>query len=500
MAPRSGAVVIPAPSMGWNTKDPISQMGALYAVEMENFFPAFGTVDLVNGYRYHSKSIGSGAVIGLGQFSYEGTTKLVAFGSDKKVYNATTAASAATDITGAFVTTANFKYMQMFKNLIFLTTGDGGDALYSWDGAAASISDVPYGLTGIGPMASYKGRWYGCYVKANNQARVAYSLFNSSTVIDNDFDFQSFLGLGGIVRFVGSVTRAKDFSEDELFCVISDKGEILVYEGNYPADPNWRIIGHYTIPRPLGPKAFFYIGANLCILTSQGIIPMSEIMGGTATGRYLGLSDNITSAFTTAATTTLFNDNAWCGVNYPRGNFAVCNIPVTTGATSSQFYMNTTTQAWCKRTGQNAFCWTIYNDELYFGGLSGRVFKADNGYFDENPASEGAILTRTIKLRHAFNYLGNNIANKQFTQAIPTIYQSEGLALTLDCDVDYTDVTATSAETDTTDTAYKLYQPRMGLINQVEGSAVSIRIDGTVTTKRMSLQATKVFWNEGSTA
>jgi hypothetical protein len=125
------------------------------------------------------------------------------------------------------------------------------------------------------------------------------------------------------------------------------------------------------------------------------------------------------------------------------------------------------------------------------------VAKADNGYKDVNTSNSALTLSRIIKLRHAFNYLGNNIANKVFTQAIPTIYQSEGLALTLDCDVDYTDVTATSTETDTTDTAYKLYQPRMGLTNQVNGSAVSIRIDGTVTEKRMSLQATKVYWLEG---
>jgi hypothetical protein len=84
---------------------------------------------------------------------------------------------------------------------------------------------------------------------------------------------------------------------------------------------------------------------------------------------------------------------------------------------------------------------------------------------------------------------------KQFTECRPIVQQSEGLTLTLDVNVDYNDVVATSTVTDTTDTAYKLYLPRMGL-NGI-GKAASVRIDGTVTTKRMSLQALEVLWNEG---
>lgn len=501
-SPVERSLTIPPPVKGWNTRDPKSQMDPMCAVELENFFPNFGTVDLVKGYRYHSKSIGDSYVGGLGVLSYGSTKKLLAAGVDagvNKLYDATTASSAGTALS---VTLGNnpagrYTYFQQFRDRIFITTNTTSDSMYYWTGTG-NVEFAPYGglfLDGYGAMAVYKSRLYVIQTATPN---VQYSGVNEISGDMATFPCASLLNQGGNLAFIGSVTRAKDFSEDELFCIISKQGEVLVYQGDYPESATWSKIGHYQIPRPLGPKAFFYIGANLCIITSQGVIPMSDVLGGTATGRYLTLSDAITPSFTEAATTTLLDDYAWCGVNYTRGNFAVCNIPVTAGAVSNQFYMNSTTQAWCKRTNQNAFCWTLFNDELYFGGLNGKVFKADNGYFDEDPSNEGAVLTRTIKARFAFNYFGDPTTRKQFVAAIPTVYQSEGLDITANIDVDYTDITATSQETDTSKgTSYQIYQPRLSLVAD-SGNAGSFRIDGTVTTKRESIEAVKVIWNEGT--
>jgi hypothetical protein len=122
------------------------------------------------------------------------------------------------------------------------------------------------------------------------------------------------------------------------------------------------------------------------------------------------------------------------------------------------------------------------------------VCKAWDGYVDTNQ-STGASKTRTHKLRPAFNYLGDRSSVKTFVSARPIIYQSEGLDLTMDADVDFADTTATNRETNTADTSYKIYQPSMGL-NGI-GKCVSVRIDGTVTTKRSSLQAIEVFYTPG---
>jgi len=487
------SLTIPPPVGGWNTRDPISAMGAEYAVEMDNYFPNQSSVDLVNGYRYHSKDVGDAAVNLLVEFYTGSTRKLVAAGKDGEVYDATTPNVSATSLGGG-ASGHPFVYACQFKSRLFLSQGATSQDLYYWDGSSGTLTNAGFGMPAIATkaMCVYRSRLYGTV----GDASIWYTAVDSYAAPLAGFtDFLSVLKRGGNIIFLGSVTRAKDFSEDELFCIISDQGEVLVYQGDSPESTSWGLIGSYSIPRPLGIKAFFYIGANLCILTSQGMIPMSEIMGGTSSGKYLGLSDSIASAFSSAATTTLLNDNGWCGVNYPRGNFAVCNIPVTAETVSYQYYMNTLSQAWCRRTNQNAFCWAVFNDELYFGGLSGRVFKADYGDFDEDPANEGDPLSRPCKLRPAYNYLGDRVGNKHFVAVRPLMKESEGLSITVNADVDFNDTPGTDAVTDTADTSYKRYRPDVDC-NTI-GKCVSVRFDDTVTTKRRSIEAIDIFWREG---
>ena len=163
--------------------------------------------------------------------------------------------------------------------------------------------------------------------------------------------------------------------------------------------------------------------------------------------------------------------------------------------------MNTQTRAWAKFTNQNAICWALHNNNLYFGTVTGSnnsfVGLADNGYFDENMESAGAALTRTTKMRPAYNFFGDASHKKRFLFAIPHMFQSEGMQLTMDADVDFKNVAATQTVTpDNADTSYKYYAPNVGLASV--GKCASIRIDQSVTTKRLSIQAIEVFWETGT--
>jgi hypothetical protein len=91
--------------------------------------------------------------------------------------------------------------------------------------------------------------------------------------------------------------------------------------------------------------------------------------------------------------------------------------------------------------------------------------------------------------------LDDRSSTKQFTSATIILQESEGLTLTVDADVDYADRTPTSTLTNTADTSYKRYHARAGLTGI--GKAASIRFEDTVTTKRRSIEAIEVHWNEG---
>lgn len=492
---------LPPPILGENQKDPIAEMNPLYALHLENFIAANGAVWLRNGYRYHAKTIGTGAVKTIGVLDYYGTNKLIGVGTNGKVYDATTASAAGTDISGAVTLTSSFAYITQFRDRIFIRTDNSGDLMYRWTGsgniAAASFVGPGGGDTRLGPGGVYRNRIY--FPETSGNPSIWYSGVDSVTGTLTEFPLASVLQKGfTTINFVGSVSRSKQAAEQELFCIITDMGEVLVYQGDYPGHATWSIVHRSQIPRPASIRgAFFYVGSSLYVMTENSTISMRDVLSGQGvSGIYPSLSENIDPTMTTELQTFPLNGYAQ-GISYPRGQYILLNVPRTSSPdTSKQWCMSTSRQpyAWSRFTGQNAYNWAVFSQALYFGGTDGRIFKADNGYFDENPASEGAVQNRTIKMRQAYNYFGDESKKKSFQIAVPFIYQSEGLALTMDMNVDFEDTTVTSSQSDTTDTAYKIYKLQMGLTG--EGYAGSLRIDGTVSTKRISLQATQVLWED----
>lgn len=519
MPKRSEAVstTISPPTGGWNTRDPISGMDPQYAVEMENFFPDNGTVNLRNGYAFTGTFAVDTAVF-LQPFKAGSIDKLIAIAANKTFYDVSAAGAAVA--VGSFANGFDPCFFCQYRSRIFATDATGLDDVQVWDGGGGGFVAAAFTGPGgddklLGPMCSYKSRLYFAERSGATVGNLSvwYGGVDFVTGALTEFPLSSIFRTGGYIIFIGSVTRAKDFSEDELFCIINSEGEILLYQGDYPGSLSWGILGRYFIPKPLGDRAFFYVGNDLMIITRQGVFSMRTVMAGdNFSGQQSGLfSSALTSIINSAfqsAVLSYFNGNAftpssaWMGIHYPQGNYLLINIPTTTNTITYQFVMNTTTGAWCKFSGMSAFNFAIYKDNLLFpradgtNGGKGGVFimQADSGYYDNNGSAPTTPISRNIKLRPAYNYLGDTEKYKQFVEARPIIYQDQGLSLTMDADVDYANTTATNTVTDSTDTAYKLYKPRLGL-NGI-GKAISLRIDGTVTTKRMSLQAMEIIWKE----
>jgi hypothetical protein len=98
--------------------------------------------------------------------------------------------------------------------------------------------------------------------------------------------------------------------------------------------------------------------------------------------------------------------------------------------------MNTITKSWCQFTGWNANCFTLYNDQLYFGS-DGFVGKA----WDTNADNGNNIEADCLQ---AFNYFGSRGALKRYTMARP-IFRTNGspsLQINMNVDFDTNDLTA----------------------------------------------------------
>jgi len=101
---RPMSATLPAPTLGWNTKDPISEMEPGYAVVLDNWFPDSSKVSLRRGYREHANTLGA-AVKSVMAWDGPSSSKLFGF-ANSKIWNCTTYAGAGSDVTaGSTITT-----------------------------------------------------------------------------------------------------------------------------------------------------------------------------------------------------------------------------------------------------------------------------------------------------------------------------------------------------------------------------------------------------------
>lgn len=503
------SAVIPPPVAGWNTRDPISAMDSTYAVELENLITKNGALQLRGGSRIFTAS---GAKDHLATFVYNSYDKLISYNSVSTTI-VDCSSGTAVDISGGLANPTGFRWAYQFKDRIFFTTPASNTDVYHWTGTGNIAASGFTGPAGddktLGPMTSYKGRLYFAHRDVTTPTYnldLWYAGYDVVTGALTQYSLDLIARKGGYFTFIGSTTRAKDFQEDELFCAITNKGEVFVFTGLYPGHTSWQLIGRYFLPsEPIGEKAFFYLGSSLVIATRQGMFTIEQLMGGSVglgndsiiTG---DLSATIKSEFQAIGYQAIFNDDIFQIVPYPNGGYFLVNVLNTTSDATYQLVYNMIEGGWSKFTGWNASSFIVWKNELYYttSWFSGTaIMKADTGYYDENPVSAGAMIARTVKMRPAYNFFGDPSHKKRFIFAIPHHYQSEGMQLTMDADIDFKNVAATQTVTpDNADTSYKYYAPNVGLA--AVGKCASLRIDQSVTTKRFSLQAIEVFWETGT--
>lgn len=500
-SPVERSLTIPPPVGGWNTKDPLSAMDPLFAPEIVNFFPNAGTVDLRNGSIIFATGVGAAEVRDVYEFiDSVGSHYLVATGNDAKAYEITPG-GVGTNITAAATPFPARNHFATYRGRMWIKSSNASHDVYYWTGSGNVTAAAFTGPSGddkaLGCIAPYKNRLYF----AGNSASIWYSDYNAVTGVLTEFDLAPIFENGGKLAYISSFSPTAANTQQQYFLAISTGGDAVLYQGDYPGSSTWSLASRYYIGAPIGQFAFFKYYNDILVITPSGLVSMLNVVQG-AVGDDRFLSNNIQSVYRDLMEDVLTAQvgNLVSGSFYPLGNSILISIYITTG-TFYQLVMNTTNKAWTLYKGLNGVCFVVFNNKLYFGcdgGDGGLVYKADTGYYDEDESNPGSVKAREIKLRHAFNPMGNPTVRKQFTSVTPTLYQSEGLDLTINADIDYTDTVATSTETDASKgTSYQIYQPKCA-ISADSGNAISVRIDGTVTTKRISLQATKVTWNEGT--
>lgn len=498
MAQKSSEVrssVIPPPVMGWSTKQPISAMDPMYSPQIQNWIPKGSTVKIRKGNEVFATGMGSDGTIA----EYIGLTSrfLIAFGEAGRVYNVTSGgAGTAIDNAGA-LTVGVEVYTCNFGGRIYMKGYTNTMDVYYWAGSgnitAAAFTGPGGDDKALWRVDSYKNRLYFLGYQTQSMWYAGDGILGSAAL--TEFPFANVFKLGGVPWFIGSFSLVGDSSQ-ELFCIISQAGEVLLYQGLNPGDATWSKVGHFFIPAPVGRKAFFPWGSDIVVITYQGIISLRDAFA-TQNSDFYFLSDEINDEVQRLLGLGSFatGDPEICGLHYPKGDYFLINIIDETERT--QLVMNTRSKAWTKFTNQNAYNWALFNNNLYFSN-AGSVMKADTGSTDTDPIDPGdPATTPTRILRHAVNYFGDNRNNKQFVDARPIFKGSAAggtISVASGVDVDYADATQTAAQTYTASSIETLYMDKLGLAGV--GKAASYRIDA-VTADTLELQATEIFYQQG---
>lgn len=406
---------VPAPVGGWDASSPLAQMPPQNAVELVNWFPQPGYVELRRGHITHCDT-GSGLPVEtvMGYQGFDPTTNALFAVTDGDVYDVSDATPVITTIVGL----GNSRVQHTsFNNgsVQVLWCCNGADVPFYYDGSAwtnTAITGSGFAPEDIINVIPYRSRLW-CTVKDSTKA--VYLGVDAITGAGTVFDVGGQFPRGGYLQAIGTWSTDTQDGPNEFIAFVSSYGDVATYLINDPSTADGiNYLGTSSIGSPIGRRCLCRIGSDLGIITIDGVIPLSRVINyDRAAIQGQALTANIRQAVTQSAQ-RYSNYFGWQLISYPRNTMAILNVPIAENARQEQYVMNTVTGAWARFTGQNANSWEVWQDRAYFGDNDGLVRLADESAGDEDQ-------TLSASMRGAFNYYGAPGNIKQWEMILPLL-------------------------------------------------------------------------------
>ena len=428
---------VPAPVGGWDAASPLALMKPENAVRLVNWDAEPGFCKLRRGSVKHCLGVGSSRVESV--MAYHGITTA----SDKLFAAATTIIY---DVSTSYVASSSLTSLTngRWQHVNHATTGanyllivNGADSMRAYDGSSWSTPAVTVATSANWVhLEIHKRRIWAVEV---NTTKAWYMPVDVVAGAATAFHLGPVFSRGGYLQALGTWTIDAGEGVDDHLCFISSKGQVAIYKGTDPASADtWALVGVFNVGAPIGRRCLTKVGGDLALISIDGVLPLSRaIMFDRGAVQNVSITAKIQNEMNIAA--RRYSDNyGWQLIGYPRGTKAILNVPVSAGAESEQYVMNTLTGAWSRYTGMDAFCWEIFQERLFFGGLDGAVYEADTGGQDWDSPINTELMT-------AFNYYGSRGELKRWTMVRPVMMSDGVVTPTLEIDTDFleTDVNST---------------------------------------------------------
>lgn len=411
--PFTAPTSIPSPVKGWNTRDTLDDMDPLDAVQLDNWFPDAGGVNIRNGFQEFITGLGNGPVETLAEFDGGDTSAVItnqllaACGGGIFEIGSQTAHLTASGF-------GNDRWQTCgFLGRLFLVNGQDPALIY--DGVAATNAV----FTGV-DTATLFGVWQyqqRLFFWQKKSSGFWYAQLNSISGALAFYDLGAFCPRGGYL--VTMTTSSYDGGNGVLDYAVfmMSSGDALLFSGNDPSlASNWSLLGEYRISNPVSVRAVTDYGGDSFITTYDDHVTLQQMFTALRLGEMAPRS-KVSKAVQLAIQANP-NGFGWQALYYPRGRSLIFNIPNPDG-TFNQHVCNTGIpgQPWCRYVNWNASCFSLFQTGLYFGAANGTVNLADTGNLDGTQPVEAVS-------QQAWNKLGS--AQRKRISAARPVVQSTG--------------------------------------------------------------------------
>jgi hypothetical protein len=462
---------VPAPFLGLNSTDALSEMALTDALEMDNIISAEVGLAVREGYYAHAANVGGNSPVRpIGTvMAYAGapansianpaTTLKIFAATDFGIYDVTTpgdkvavaALMALSGTTGA----GRMSIVQAttggtLQYLVACSETDGG---YLYDGATwIKMTNIggpgPGIITGCDPtlfvqVVQWKRRLM--FVERAS-TRVWILPIDSVGGAAQLFDFGAQLRNGGALLGLINWTQDDGVGVDDRLVVFGSAGDVAIYEGTDPTNAaTFGTVGTWFVGAPpVGRRCFTSVGGNPYLLTTFGIIPVALLVQGgldnilTSDTQLLKQLRKIQQTINIDFQTAL-NSVGWEMLMVSSKALLVVARPPTDGGELIQYAFHLHNNAWCRFVGIPATTWARVLSDVYGGTSDGRVLRLLSGYTDGADIAGAGATEITSRVTPAFNYLDNPAVQKQMLMIKPTFLGQQepawGVAMNVDFEV-----------------------------------------------------------------
>jgi hypothetical protein len=284
----------------------------------------------------------------------------------------------------------------LFQNNETLTDPLGGSA------RSSGVAN-PYGygpITGVDTsdlshVNAYRSRLY--FVERNTFS-VWYPPVDSLGGAATEFALNGIFLRGGSLLFTATWSLDAGDGVDDKLVFVTTEGEAAVYEGGYPGDSAWSLVGRYDLAPPMGKNAVMRAGGELLIATMEGIIPISAAI--TRDAAALSLAAITRTIEPEWKKEVMARRKPWDMLKWPSHNMAIVALPTEGELSPYCFVVNVQTGGWTKYTGWDTSCLGLFGEWAYFGTADGKVMKAEVSGADDGHPYECVVVWQ-------FDHLGD---------------------------------------------------------------------------------------------